>query len=180
VSESVDNQPPAPPEVPPRTGSPLPYDEDAWMGFMGNYMHRVDPQKRIGFPNDWYIAPYIKYYLVEWVIPADNDPEGCYTILKGFPPERYRQIHESFRDAPLGDTKINRERRLSLGAAHQVVLDKARRIMLGTGLAEDLGLGEQVRFVGMGDHFEVWRQEDYKKNRSGDPKTRLAHYSGIK
>jgi len=91
-------------------------------------------------------------------------------ICRALPPEKHLLVYD-----PAGFDEFQKQlfpfepvtapsqglKRLVVGSAHEVRLDKAGRVLVPPRLRERAGITGSVVVLGMGDHLEIWSAEAY-------------------
>jgi len=128
-------------------------EEIAGLGvFVGDFVHSMDPKKRITIPSVWRVqitAPRSLYVL----------PDFYYRCLNVFPASAMAVKLEKIRRQSTTDKRAMQFAR-TLGAASDLVSwDSQGRIRIKDKLLEFAGLKDQVIMVGALDKFELWNPE---------------------
>ncbi len=138
----------------------------------GSRTHTVDPSHRFMLPMEWRPAnPALIFTLIPWA------PWGKDRIL-ALAPSRWNQLVEKVRTFLLSDEDAVELERATLGVAQPVRMDKVGRICLGEELRRSLGIGDEIRLIGLGDRFEIWDAKRWEE-KSRQP-SRLGPETGIK
>lgn len=123
--------------------------------FFGSYEHVLDEKGRTSLPKDFRDAltrlkgqAYITAY------------PRCLAIL---PPDAFQswQSRLTGERARLDDA-AQRIRRLILGMAAAVNIDRQGRILIPNHLREHAGIEREIVFTGVGDEIEVWDRSRHK------------------
>lgn len=131
--------------------------------FIGEYIHNLDPKRRISIP-----AKFKKELGKKAVITRGLD--SCLFL---YPISEWEKVAAKLAGLPIGP-KDNRDfMRLFLSGAAEVELDKLGRILMPDFLKEYAGLKNETAVIGVFKRVEIWertRWEDYKKEveRSSD------------
>lgn len=68
-----------------------------------------------------------------------------------------------------------------LGASTQLVFDKEEgRVVLPKNLSQEVGIDENIAFVGKGNTFEMWNPDDFDKHFANARKGALQHRNILK
>ena len=87
--------------------------------------------------------------------------------------DRYQALIE---ELPFGDPLRSALETSILGGASQLSFDTAGRITLPDALCQEFGLTDWVAVVGLGDRFQIWDRDAFRKHRAGQ---RLAAREGL-
>jgi MraZ protein len=115
-------------------------------GFLGQYQHSFDDKNRLTIPARF----------------RDLLAEGAF-ITQGFDRNlmvttttAFEQVYSRLNALNMADQNARLMRRLILGSAFQVEIDKSGRILIPQNLRQFATLEGEVVLVGQGDYFEVW------------------------
>jgi MraZ protein len=125
--------------------------------FTGTHDHRMDDKGRVSLPTEFRRvldamgAPGSLY-----VVPGVDDPRGlAFLTTTG-----YDELIDRHNKTPYPDKAARRRAEIRyITRATQVQVDDAGRIVVAKSLREKFGLGKEVRFVGLGSHFELWQPD---------------------
>jgi MraZ protein len=121
--------------------------------FLGEYRHSIDNKDRLTVP-----ARYRELL-----------DEGAY-ILRGFDrnlmvltTKAFEAISRRIDQMSLTDPLARSLRRLIIGSASRVEIDKAGRILIPDFLCQKVGIAceHEVVLVGQGSYFEIWSSEEW-------------------
>lgn len=119
--------------------------------FVGEYHHALDDKGRVVLP-----AAYRASVAERGYVASLGECIGLWDEV-GF-----QRVTEGWRDAlRAGDLDL-RTFRLLTSSVHEVKLDSAGRITLPRRLLDDLGVGRDVRIVGVLDRVELWDEQRYQ------------------
>jgi MraZ protein len=114
--------------------------------FFGQFRHNLDEKGRLTVP----------------AVFRDSVGQGAF-ISQGFDrnlmvmtAEYFQQVYDRVQAMTITDPAARLLRRLLLGNAFQVEVDKAGRILLPQTLRQFLGLAAEAVVVGQGEYFEIW------------------------
>jgi len=119
--------------------------------FLGEYRHSIDNKDRLTIP-----ARYRELLV-----------EGAF-ILRGFDnnlmvltSKAFEAISRRISRMSMTDPGARMLRRLIMGSASRVKIDKIGRILIPEFLCEKAGIAcdQEVVLVGLGDYFEIWSSE---------------------
>ena len=83
-------------------------------------------------------------------------PDGFLVLM---PEPKWQVFSAQFVGAPMSSQWL---KRIVLGSAIFCELDAASRLVLPPELRESAGIDKQVYLLGVGDHFELWKPEEYQ------------------
>lgn len=128
---------------------------------VGTYEHKIDQKARIVLPSKF------REELGESVF-ATIGIDKCVSL---YSPEEWGKMMERLQELPFSKSKSRGLLRLMLSSAHELPLDSAGRILLPPVLREYAEFIQEVVFVGVSDHVEMWDKEkwnDYRKQVLND------------
>ncbi len=115
--------------------------------FRGGPVLTLDQKGRITVPARWR----------EQLMAADGGrlfitkhPDGCLVL---YPPAVFEQIERAVLDLTAEDDAW---KRLISGNAEEVEIDATSRVLVPPDLRRWAGLDKDVKFMGVGTHFELW------------------------
>jgi MraZ protein len=114
--------------------------------FLGQYVHSFDEKSRLTVP-----ARYR-----ELIAEGAFVVQGLDRNLMVLTPAAFEIIYQRIMAMNLTDPTARLLRRVILGNASQLDVDKAGRILLPQPLREFAGLDGEAVLVGQGDYFEIW------------------------
>jgi MraZ protein len=115
--------------------------------FLGEYNHSVDDKGRLTIP-----ARFRELLAAGGAYVTQGFDRNLMVMNNAY----FMQVYERINSMSLTDPSARLLRRLILGTAYQVEVDKAGRILLPQSLREFLGLAGEAVLVGQGEYFEVW------------------------
>ena len=122
--------------------------------FLGEYRHSIDNKDRLTVP-----ARYRELL-----------DEGSY-VLRGFDrnlmvltPKAFEAISNRINQMSVTDPLARSLRRLIIGSASRIEIDKAGRILIPDFLCQKAGINrdQEVVLVGQGNYFEVWSSDEWE------------------
>ena len=128
--------------------------------FLGQYVHSFDDKSRLTVP-----ARYR-----ELIADGAFVVQGLDRNLMVLTPAAFEIIYQRIMAMNLTDPTARLLRRVILGNASQLDVDKAGRILVPQALREFAGLDGEAVLVGQGDYFEIWSPEMW---------ARQERYSGV-
>jgi MraZ protein len=121
--------------------------------FLGEYRHSIDNKDRLTVP--------VRY--------RELMDEGAY-ILRGFDrnlmvltTKAFEAISHRIDQMSLTDPLARSLRRLIIGSASRVEIDKAGRILIPDFLCQKVGItcDHEAVLVGQGNYFEIWSSDEW-------------------
>jgi len=121
--------------------------------FLGEYRHSIDNKDRLTVP--------VRF--------RELMANGAY-ILRGFDrnlmvltPKAFEAISHRLDQMSLTDPLARALRRLIIGSANRLEVDKAGRILIPDFLCQKAGLScdQETILVGQGSYFEIWSSEEW-------------------
>jgi MraZ protein len=114
--------------------------------FLNQYQHSFDDKGRLTIPSKFRELPDEGVFVVQ----------GLDRNLMVLPPAVFQNLYDRLMAMNLTDPTARLLRRIILGNAQQLKLDRAGRILLSSNLRDFASLKENVIFIGQGDYFEIW------------------------
>ncbi len=127
--------------------------EKAELMFLGQYTHSFDDKSRLTVP--------AKYR--ELISDGAFVVQGLDRNLMVMTPAAFEIIYQRIMAMNLTDPTARLLRRIILGNASQLDVDKSGRILLPQVLREFAGLDGEAILVGQGDYFEIWEPSLWQK-----------------
>lgn len=125
-------------------------------GFVSQFVHSLDPKKRLTIPSDWRAQVGTPSSL--YVLPGLNEDKCLYV----YPAVEMAQRLEKFRKLGIADSKARVFLRTLASGSDLVTWDTQGRIRVKDELLDFAQLTEQIELVGAFDHFELWNPELWK------------------
>ncbi len=122
--------------------------------FRGQFLHSVDQKGRVSLPSRFRdaLAGDNRVVLAPWPF------EPC---LQLHPLPAWEEFEAKIAALPRMDRAINQFRRLHISRALDMELDGSGRVRVAPELREHAGLSQEVLWVGMGTHVELWSKHHY-------------------
>ena len=114
--------------------------------FLGSYQHNVDEKGRLMIPARFRETLDGGAYITQGF-------DRCLMVMTG---EYFRQVIDQLNTISLTDPNARLLRRMILGNAFQVDIDKVGRVLVPQMLREFAGLNGEAIVAGQGEYFEVW------------------------
>lgn len=118
---------------------------------VGTYEHKIDSKARIVLPSKF------REELGESVVSTIGI-DGCVSLysLAG-----WEKIMTKLETLPFSKSKTRGLLRIMLSSAHELPVDSAGRVLLPQVLRQHGDLSQDVVFVGVSDHVELWDREKW-------------------
>lgn len=126
--------------------------------FVGTFVHKLDPKKRLTIPSDWREVAGAKAEFI--LMPGIN--EKC---LVAFPPHEISRRTEALRKASIADEQPRQMARMLASRSSRAPWDAQGRILISDVLMEYAGLKSDVVLVGAFETFELWSPEKWKQQQ---------------
>jgi MraZ protein len=123
--------------------------------FLGQYQHSFDDKNRLTVPSRF------RELLAEGAFVAQGFDRNLMVLTT----KAFEQVYERLNAMNMADPSARLLRRLILGSAYQLEVDKAGRILLPQNLREFAGLEGEAVLVGQGDYFEVWTPQSWHEQQ---------------
>ena len=124
--------------------------------FSGKYYYTLDPKGRVIIP-----APFRE------IISSNYNPK-LYVVndifdncLHIYPQEEWAKLEEKVRPLPSMDEDVKLFRRIVIGSAQEVEIDKQGRILISAAQREDAGLHSDIVIVGQLDKIDLWDRKEW-------------------
>ena len=126
--------------------------------FTGEYNHTIDQKGRLIIPNKF-------RSLLGEVFVITKGIDECLEI---YDKETWDKFSEKINALPYSDPSARQFKRIFIGRATEVTPDKMGRVQLTIALRNVAGLKQDITFLGVGDHIELWDTEMFKKKNNFD------------
>ena len=126
--------------------------------FTGEYNHTVDQKGRLIIPNKF------RNLLGEVFIIT----KGIDECLEIYDKETWDKFAEKINALPYSNKNSREFKRIFIGRATEVTHDKMGRVQLTVALRNVAGLKQDITFLGVGDHIELWDTDMFKKKNNFD------------
>lgn len=116
--------------------------------FSGNYSHSIDPKGRVTIP-----TAFRQLLGENFTIGLNNE----FNAIALYPQEKWQEMSDFLDRIP--DSDRNGMRYVRLIKAYSFPggeLDGQGRVLLPQALRQKLGIGKNIRFVGVGRYLEIW------------------------
>ncbi len=124
--------------------------------FLNQYHHSFDDKGRLTIPAKFRELPEGGAVVVQ----------GLDRNLMVLPPDVFQILYDQLMSMSLTDPTARQLRHIILGNALQVVPDGSGRILLSANLKDYAKLSGNVVFVGQGDYFEIWSDENWQAEQA--------------
>ena len=132
--------------------------------FQGEYNHTIDQKGRIIIPNK------LRNLLGDSFI-LTRSFDGCLSIYEL---DNWKLLEEKLAGLPMTDERARLLKRFLLGSSVLLESDKLGRILIPQNLRKSANLTQDVVFVGVGDHIEIWALDEYTKKNNFDDYANIA------
>lgn len=126
--------------------------------FTGEYNHTIDQKGRLIIPNKF-------RSLLGEVFVITKGIDDCLEI---YDKETWDKFSEKINALPYSDPSARQFKRIFIGRATDVSPDKMGRVQLTVALRNVAGLKQDITFLGVGDHIELWDTDTFKKKNNFD------------
>ncbi len=136
------------------------------------YEHGIDEKRRIMIPSQWrHKTDSEEFTMVLWKKEVTPDDELCLMMI---PQGRMETVVNKLMNMPIGNPEAETLRMLLGYYSTQVEMDKTGRIIIPKDFADEAGLIDQGKLVGMVDMFAIWNPErlnrvkEKKREKAGE------------
>lgn len=123
--------------------------------FLGQYQHTLDDKNRLTVPARF------RELLAEGAFVTQGFDRNLMVLTT----RAFEQVYERLNAMNMADPAARLLRRLILGNAYQLEIDKSGRVLLPQNLREFASLDGEVVLVGQGDYFEVWSPQAWQEQQ---------------
>lgn len=89
------------------------------------------------------------------------DPDECLLL---YPMDQYLEVEKSIAALPSLDKQARALKRLIIGYATEVTMDKNGRLLVPPPLRDFAKIGKQIVLIGQGSKFEIWNDEHWQSS----------------
>jgi len=146
------------------------------MYFRGKSQRSLDPKGRLMLPPEFREVVFSRDAEGRFVLTCYD---GC---LVGFPQPEWEEFEANLLMVRNASRKLRDFRRMVVGSAEQMTLDKQGRVLLSQAHRSYAGLNGQVELVGQLQKFEIWNPDTFSsliEEQDYDDVTRELEESGI-
>ena len=126
-------------------------------GFASNFLHSLDPKKRLTIPAVW--RDQVGEPKSLYVLPGLNNEKCLYV----YPAQEMARRLEKFRKISIGDQKARMFARRLASSSDLIAWDSQGRIRVKDELLDHAGIRARVKLVGAWDRFELWQPEEWDR-----------------
>ncbi len=126
--------------------------------FTGEYNHTIDQKGRLIIPNKF-------RNLLGEVFVITKGIDDCLEI---YDKETWDKFSEKINSLPYSNKNAREFKRLFIGRATEVSPDKMGRVQLPVAIRNVAGLKQDITFLGVGDHIEIWDTDLFLKKNNFD------------
>ena len=123
---------------------------------VGTYEHKIDSKSRIVLPSKFR----------EELGDSGVSTIGIDRCVSLYSPSEWEIVMEKLQDLPFSKSKTRGLLRVMLSSAHELQIDSAGRVLLPAVLRQHGELVQDVVFVGVSDHVEMWDRDKWNEYRS--------------
>jgi len=128
------------------------------------YDHQVDEKRRVMIPSQWRKKTENEIFtMVLWKKEVSPDEDLCLMMI---PPLKMESILKKLSEAKVSDPEAETLRMLFGYYSVQAEMDKAGRIIIPKDFADEAGLQDKAKLVGMMDMFSIWNPERFDRVKS--------------
>jgi MraZ protein len=124
----------------------LPLKEKVEHMFLGQYQHAIDDKGRLTIPARF------RELLEGGAYVTQGFDKNLMVMTESY----FKLVYERLSTMSITDPGTRLLRRMILGNAYPVEVDKVGRVLLPQGLRQFLGLNGEAVVVGQGEYFEIW------------------------
>ena len=132
--------------------------------FTGEYNHTIDQKGRLIIPNKF-------RNLLGDVFVITKSIDDCLEI---YDKETWDKFSEKINSLPYSNQNAREFKRIFIGRACELAPDKMGRVQLTVALRNVANLKQDVTFLGVGDHIEVWDTNTFKEKNKLDDSDELS------
>ena len=126
-------------------------------GFASNFLHSLDPKKRLTIPAVW--REQVGEPKSLYVLPGLKDDKCLYV----YPAREMARRLEKFRKIGIGDQKARMFARVLASSSDLIAWDSQGRIRIKDELLAHAGITSHAKLIGAWDRFELWCPEEWQK-----------------
>lgn len=127
--------------------------------FRGVFAVKVDSKFRLSIPSKY---REVDGCLSQGIVLTIDAVDKCLLL---YPLPIWEEVEEHIEALPSFNKATRRVKRLLIGHAHDLEMDRQGRVLIPGTLREYAELGTQVFLVGQGKKFEIWSQERWESQR---------------
>lgn len=128
----------------------------------GEYNHALDSKNRIILPVK------LREQLGENIVMA----KGVDLCVSVYPTDAWGTFTDKINSLP--EIQSRKIKRFIYSSAVELATDTQGRILVPQNLKDYAGLGKNVTIIGVGDHVEIWDEENWKAEVSGENSADIA------
>ena len=126
--------------------------------YTGEYNHTIDQKGRLIIPNKF------RSLLGESFVVT----KGVDECLEIYDRETWDKFAEKINSLPYSSENARKFKRMFIGNAIELNPDKMGRVQLTPAVRKVGNLEQEVTFIGVGNHIEVWDSETFKNKNNFD------------
>lgn len=125
--------------------------------FLGEYDHRLDERGRVTLPRK------IRVELGERELVLTKGFDEC---IFGYDLAAWEKEATKQLETPVTTEEGRALRRYVFAGAVKVETDKLGRVVMPTHLKEYADIVDEVKIIGAGDHFEIWKMKTWEAQKN--------------
>lgn len=130
----------------------------------GEYIQKLDNKGRVVVPQKFRGS-------LGDVFCITKSLDGCLSI---YDKTEWDKFEEEIAKLPYSDKRARDIKRFTLGSKEELEIDKQGRILIPLTLRNSSHMVEDIIFLGVGDHIEVWSKEDFDEKCNFEDSDSLA------
>ena len=123
-------------------------------GFLGSYLHQLDPKGRVSLP-----APYRRGREGESFVLIQTQPDS----LSLYPDEAWGEVQAKLREMSERRPELRNQVLSVTAKAVEVIPDKQGRILISEKIRKIVSLEAEVLMVGAINHIEIWDPQRFEE-----------------
>lgn len=132
--------------------------------FTGEFIQKIDIKGRSVVPGKFRSILGENFFVT-------RNLDGCLAI---YDKEAWSKLEDKLNSLPYTDKRARILKRFLLGASCELNIDKVGRILIPQALREETNLQDEIVYVGVGDHIEIWNKSTWDKDGAFADNDKLA------
>ena len=126
--------------------------------FLSTFVNRIDKKGRVSVPSSFRSTLELNGFkgMVCYPSPSLSSIEGC-TV------NRIKKLSDAIDSLGPFSSERSTFSASILADSHQINFDQEGRVIVPSELINFAGISNEISFVGMGETFQMWNPETYKK-----------------
>ncbi len=121
--------------------------------FSGRFDHAIDEKGRVSIPAKFREALQREAHERLFITNEIYNREKCLSL---YPPGEWDALIEKIKAKPSFDPNVQAFQTFFVGGAYEVQVDRQGRILIPNKLREFAGLGREITYSALYDHFQLW------------------------